>query len=66
MSGILPVLIVICALLTLGVLLMGIAGFVKGGEFNSKYGNLFMRYRVGFQLVTILLLMLLFALAGRS
>ena len=66
MSSWLPVLIVIAALMTLGVLFVGIGGFVKGGRFNSKWGNKLMQARVLFQLVAVLLLMLMFWLASRG
>jgi hypothetical protein len=66
MSSWLPVFIIIAALLTLGVLFLGIAGFVAGGKFNSRWGNKLMQARVGIQLVAVLLLMLMFYLAGRG
>ena len=66
MSSWLPVLVVIAALLTLGILFLGLAGFVKGGQFNSKWGNKLMQARVGKHLIAVLLLMLMFSLAGRS
>lgn len=58
--------IVILVILTLASLFLGIGGFVGGGRFNNKYGNLIMRFRVGFQLAAVLLLMLMFWLAGRG
>ncbi len=64
--GWLPVAIVICALLAVGALFLGIGGFVRGGEFNRKYGNRLMQLRVLFQLGAVLLLMLLFFLAKRG
>jgi hypothetical protein len=66
MSSWLPVLVIVFAVLTLGVLFLGIGSFVGGGSFNRKYGNLIMRFRVGFQLIAVLLLMLMFFLAGRG
>ena len=50
------VLLMIAMLATAGVLLTGIAGFLRGGEFNAKYGNKLMQARVGLQLVAVLLL----------
>jgi hypothetical protein len=44
---------------TLGVLFVGIAGFLHGGPFNEKYGNRLMRARVALQFVAVLLLGLL-------
>ncbi|MGI9417864.1 MAG: twin transmembrane helix small protein [Geminicoccaceae bacterium] len=43
---------------TLLVLVVGLAGFFKGGEFNRKYGNKLMRARVTLQFVTIVLIVL--------
>jgi len=66
MSSWLPVFVIIAALLTLGILFLGLAGFVRGGQFNSKWGNKIMQARVGMQLIAVLLLMLMFFLAGRG
>jgi hypothetical protein len=43
-----------------GALAVGVAGFLRGGAFNARYGNKLMRARVGFQLAAVLLLGLLF------
>ena len=50
--------IVLCCVLgaVLLVLLTGVSTFVKGGEFNRKYGNLLMNIRVGTQFVAVVLL----------
>ena len=37
----------------------------RGGEFNRKYGNLFMRFRVAAQAVAVLLVLLLIFLMSR-
>ena len=50
--------------LTAIVLLVGITGFLRGGEFNAKYGNTLMRARVGLQLTAVLLLGILFLMQG--
>ncbi len=56
-------LLLICAILamaaTLGVLAVGLFGFLLGGEFNQKYGNKLMRARVALQALSVLLLLLL-------
>ena len=44
---------------TLAVLLIGIVGFLRGGEFNERYGNKLMRARVGLQFVALALLVIL-------
>jgi hypothetical protein len=40
------------------VLVVGIVGFYRGGEFNRRYGNVLMRARVVSQGVTLVLLVL--------
>ena len=43
-------------LLVLVILMTGIGGFAKGGEFNQKYANKIMRWRLIAQLVAVILL----------
>jgi len=38
------------------VLVIGIAGYGKGGEFNQKHGNKMMRLRLLFQFIAVLLI----------
>ena len=38
------------------ILMIGIGTFAKGGEFNRKYGNRLMRYRIIAQAVAVLLI----------
>jgi hypothetical protein len=45
-------------IVTAVILVVGIAGFYQGGEFNRKYGNIMMRARVVSQGVTVVLLVL--------
>ena len=40
------------------ILLMGIGGFGKGGEFNRKYANKLMRMRILAQFVAVLIILL--------
>jgi hypothetical protein len=40
------------------VLVTGIIGMLRGGEFNRKYGNKLMRARVFLQALTVVLLVL--------
>lgn len=37
-------------------LVVGIAGYGKGGEFNKKHGNKMMRLRLLFQFIAVLLI----------
>lgn len=45
-------------LAVLVVLLVGVAGFARGGDFNRKYANKIMRLRLLAQFVAILLILL--------
>ncbi len=40
------------------ILVFGLASFGKGGDFNRKYANKIMRWRLGAQFVAILLILL--------
>ena len=53
------VLLIITLLLVVGILFLGLFSMARGGEFNRKYGNLFMRFRVAAQAVAALLVLLL-------
>ncbi|MEM1430359.1 MAG: twin transmembrane helix small protein [Pseudomonadota bacterium] len=41
------------------ILLIGIGGFARGGEFNKKNANKVMRWRIGMQAVAVALILLL-------
>ena len=56
--GVLTILLLIAMVATLLVLIVGLAGFFQGGEFNRKYGNKLMRARVVLQFIAIVLLSL--------
>ena len=45
-----------------GVLLLGVVAMLRGGDMNRKYGNTFMRWRVGLQAAVVGLLLLLWLL----
>lgn len=45
-------------LAVVAVLMLGIGGFAKGGEFNRKYANKIMRLRIAAQFVAVLLILL--------
>ncbi|MEZ5863850.1 MAG: twin transmembrane helix small protein [Geminicoccaceae bacterium] len=53
-------LLIAAMLATLGVLIVGVTGFLRGGAFNEKYGNKLMRARVGLQFVALAILAILF------
>ena len=53
-------------LATLGALVVGLAGFFHGGEFNRKYSNKLMQARVVLQAIAVFLLLMLLLGVGRS
>ena len=55
MSPFMLALVVIAMLITLGVLFTGLFAMARGGEFNRKYGNKLMRYRILAQGLALLL-----------
>ncbi len=59
------ILVAIAVLIVLLVLLTGIGGFAKGGDFNRKHANRIMRYRIYAQAVAIILI-LIFVYVRRS
>lgn len=52
------IIVAIAVLLVLGILLLGVGGFAKGGDFNKKYANKIMRARIVAQFVAVLLIVL--------
>ncbi|NSX55631.1 twin transmembrane helix small protein [Parasulfitobacter algicola] len=50
------ILAVVACFIVLGILAFGIGGFAKGSEFNQKHANKVMRYRLGAQLVAVILI----------
>ncbi|CAN0595069.1 unnamed protein product [Ectocarpus sp. 12 AP-2014] len=59
------IVVAIAVLIVLGILLTGIGGFAKGGDFNKKHANRIMRYRIYAQAVAVVLI-LLFVLIRRG
>ncbi|SDE58734.1 twin transmembrane helix small protein [Limimaricola pyoseonensis] len=57
-------LVIFAALIVLAILLFGIGTFGKGGEFNRKYANKIMRWRIGAQFIAVLLILLYVYLRG--
>ncbi len=54
------ILLILAMLATVVVLFTGIFGFLRGGEFNQRYGNKLMQARVGLQFAALAILVLLF------
>jgi len=59
-------LVAIAVLIVLGILMFGIGTFGKGGEFNKKYANKIMRWRIGAQAVAVALILLFVYLRGKG
>lgn len=51
------IVVAIACLVVAGILLTGIGGFAKGGDFNRKHANRIMRYRIYAQAVAIALIL---------
>jgi len=48
------ILVILAMLATLGVLVLGLLSFAKGGEFHKKNANKLMRWRVGLQFLAVI------------
>ncbi len=48
------ILVILAMLATLGVLVLGLLTFAKGGEFHKKNSNKLMRWRVGLQFLAVI------------
>ncbi|WP_019956655.1 twin transmembrane helix small protein [Yoonia vestfoldensis] len=59
-------LVAVAVLLVLGILLLGIGSFGKGGEFYRKNANKIMRWRIGAQFVAVILIVLFVYLRGQG
>ena len=60
------IIVAISVLVVLGILMLGIGGFAKGGEFNRKHANRLMRYRIAAQAVAVVLILLFVFLRGNG
>lgn len=56
----------VACLLVLLILLIGVGGFAKGGDFNRKHANRLMRYRIYAQFGAILLILLFVFIRSRG
>lgn len=52
------ILVIISVAIVAVILVTGIGGFARGGEFNRKHANRIMRYRIAAQAVAIALILL--------
>jgi hypothetical protein len=60
MTTLLNIVLAIAMFSVLGVLFMGIYSMGRGGEFNRKFGNLLMRWRIILQLVAVGVMLFIF------
>ncbi len=60
MSGFLIFLMVLAMIATLGVLVIGLFAMARGGDFNAKYGNRLMWWRIRLQVAAVVLFALVF------
>ena len=63
-----PLFIVVglACILVLAILLVGIGGFARGGEFNRKHANRIMRYRIAAQALAVALILLFVVVRGMN
>ncbi|MBV1903439.1 MAG: twin transmembrane helix small protein [Marinosulfonomonas sp.] len=59
------IIVAIAVFVVLAILMVGIGGFAKGGEFNRKHANRLMRYRIYAQAFAVVLI-IAFVLIRRS
>jgi len=52
------ILIAVVMLGVVAILVTGVGGFARGGEFNRKYANKLMRWRIAAQFVAVVLILL--------
>lgn len=51
------IIMAISMIVVVGILLVGIGGFAKGGDFNRKHANRVMRYRLYAQFIAVILIL---------
>ncbi len=49
--------VALASLAVLAILVIGIGGFAKGGEFNRKHANKLMRWRIAAQFLAVVLIL---------
>lgn len=51
------IVVAVACIAVLIILLIGIGGFAKGGDFNRKHANRIMRYRIAAQFIAVILIL---------
>lgn len=64
MDTLIIILLIVAVLLVVGALVGGLIAMARGGELGPKRSNMFMRYRVLFQGIAVLLVVILLSIAG--
>lgn len=62
MAPFLYLFVVLAILATVIVLMVGLGGFAGGGDFNKKYGNKLMRWRIALQAIAIIFILIFVAI----
>ena len=60
------ILAAIACLAVLAVLMVGVGGFARGGDFNKKYANKIMRLRILLQFIAVVLIVVFVYLYRRG
>ena len=60
------IVIAVALIVVVAILLFGIGSFAKGGDFNKKYANKAMRWRIIAQFVAVVLILLFVWIRGKG
>lgn len=60
------VLLLIAMIAVVGILIFGLIAMAKGGDFNAKYGNKMMRWRVAVQAFAVILIVIFVIAASQQ
>ncbi|MFV0491043.1 MAG: twin transmembrane helix small protein [Pseudorhodobacter sp.] len=58
------IIVAIACLAVLAILMVGVGGFARGGDFNRKHANRLMRWRIYAQFGAVILILLFVFLRG--
>lgn len=58
------IIVAVAVLAVVVILMIGIGGFAKGGDFNRKHANRIMRYRIMAQALAVVLILLFILFRG--
>jgi thiamine transporter ThiT len=60
------ILLVLAMAATVGALVWGLIAMARGGQFNARWSNTMMRYRILFQFIAVCVFVVLLSLVGRG